>query len=164
MTTRLDSVDGDLRRLLERVSARQQRAAATAASVHVVLVTGLRGEHVDAAMRVVRDRRADPALSKALAEESAALDEEAFVLRERADELAEIGSSNAAEDESGNSRSLEVAYAEVFARARAASALSWALAFDSERAAVEAVYEAYAAVGSMAALRHLVEHAMSVAS
>ena len=59
-------------------------------------------------------------------------------------------------------RSLEVAYAEAFARARAAAALSWALEVDSAQAAVESVYEAYAAIGNMAALRHLVEHAMSV--
>ena len=162
MTSRLDSVDRDLRRLLQRVSTRQQRAAAMAASVHVVLVSRLSGDHVEAAMRAVRDRRADPELSKALADQCAALDEQAFLLRERADSHPETNTAMEHDDESADGWSLEVAYEEVFARARAAAALSWALDVDSERAAVESVYEAHAAIGHMAALRHLVEHAMSV--
>lgn len=133
-----------------------------AASVHVVLVTRLCGEEVEAALRAVRERRADPELSKALAVECAALDEHAVVLRERADSLPEPNAAIERDDESADGPSLEEGYAETFARARAAAALSWALDADSERAALESVYEAYAAIGHLAALRHLVEHAMSV--
>lgn len=176
MTGGLDVVDGDLWLLLHLVSVRQQRAAAMVAAVHVVLMMRLAGGVVEKGMCAVRDRRSDARLSAGLAGLSAALFDEAIELRERRDELrAARGETVAVDvsvpevgDSSAEGRSVEVECAEAFARAHAASALSWALHVDPELAAVKAVYAAYAAIGSIAggesmvALRRLVVHAMTV--
>lgn len=171
-TTRLASVDAELSALLRSASGAQRRAAAAAIAVLVVPVTRLSGKDVEAGLEAVRERLADPDLSVSLASLSSSLDEEALLLQERS----EHGMAGSTEDEpgdyfrslvgdeTGEAPSLEVAFAVMFTRARAAAALSWALSEDTDQAAQEAVYEASAAIGNLAALRHLIEHAMAVPS
>lgn len=99
--------------------------------------TGLAGPEVSAAVETLLDGRfGDGVEREALAQVVEALDKQAFDLQDAVEEGA----------------ASEEAYLEAFRRARAASALLWALHADPQRAASNALYEAIAALDERPAL------------
>jgi hypothetical protein len=142
MTTRLTTVAPDLVGLLARQTPERQRAVAVAISAWIVDRVGLADARVDAALGQLRaphygSTPERDALQRLVDE----LDESSWQVQEQVD-----GGS------APPSRHLEA-----FALARAAAALWSALDADPTSGAVEAAYEAQAAVGDVDAVRQIVE-------
>lgn len=145
MATRLDSVDADLSRRLAEASPEQQRAAVAAAVDLAALYTRLAGQPSFAltseALRAVEARRTDSALREQIDQLTKDLDEIGFDLSEQADD----------------DPAKYPEYKAAFTRARAVAAIGYALSDDPADAAIEGVYEAFAAVGEIAEIRRVVE-------
>jgi hypothetical protein len=141
MPTRLDTIDATLASRLAQATPEQQRAAAAEAALLAASVTRLSGDVVEAASTALRQRRTDAGLRQQLDELTERLDDDGFDLQEQVD----------------NGQATAQQYEAAFARARATSALSYALTEDAEEAAIESIYEAHAAVGDIARLHQVVD-------
>ncbi len=130
MTTRLDSDAPQLSERLQAASAEQQRAAAVRAALVALSSVEVPEDEVAAARSAVESGRTDSAQQQRLKDLAQQLDEQAFRLQEEQP------------DE----------YLVIFSRARAVSALAFALDPDPQRAALEGVYEASAAFDDPAPL------------
>ncbi len=146
MTSRLSSVAADLAEQLETQQPTRLRRAAAGAVHLAVAHTGLAAPPLDAALAALREGRfgdsADRSAALRLADE---LDEIAWDLQERSE--AGTGSQDA--------------YLAAFGRARAAAAVGFALDADALTAALEALYEAQAAVADLGAIRAAVGSALA---
>jgi hypothetical protein len=142
MTTRLTSVAPDLVGLLARQTPERQRDVALTVSAWIVDRVGL----VDA--------RADTALEQLRAQHYGSTPER-DALRGLVDELDEAAWELQEQVDGGSAPRSR--YLEAFALARAAAALWCALDADAKNGAVEAAYEAQAAVGEVGGVRQIVE-------
>ncbi|MFC7625929.1 hypothetical protein [Microlunatus sp. GCM10028923] len=123
MTTRLDSVEGDLADRIRAASPERQRAAVAAAAEFVIGATGVSGDGVADALNALQSGTADADRQRRLDQLAERLDDEAFDLQD------------AGRDEEYSAR---------FAQARAVSALAYAFDPDAETAALDGIYEARA--------------------
>lgn len=123
MTTRLDSADQQLAERLQGATADQQRAAAVRAALVALSSVDVSSDEVQAARAAIERGETDADLQRRLKAVAQQFDEQAFPLQEEQP------------DE----------YLAVFSRARAVSALAFALDPDPQVAALEGVYEASAA-------------------
>jgi hypothetical protein len=137
MPSRLDSLDRALCARLASADPEDQRMAASAAVVLAAEVTHLSGDGVEEALAAVRECRPEPGLRARMEDLAESLDEQAFEIQDR------IDGGDATHD----------GYVVAFAHARAASAIHFALSDDPLEAAIEGVYEAYAAVGNLEEIR-----------
>ena len=151
MTVRLASVAPDLVDALSGVSEARLRTVARQVASWAAEEAGLTSDVAVSALAQLREWSSDRSVVSAdLEREVRGLDEEAWQIQE----LAERD-----ESEEGDERK-NADYVRVFSRARAASALWFALQESPRTAAVEAVYEAYAATGDLDRLRAIVEKAL----
>jgi hypothetical protein len=146
VTSRLSSVAADLVEQLEAQQPARLRQAAAGAVHLAVTRTGLAAPPLNAALAALREGRfGDSTERSAVLRLADELDEIAWDLQERSD--AGTGSRDA--------------YLAAFGRARAAAAVGFALDADTLMAALEAVYEAQAAVGDLGAIRAAVGPALA---
>ncbi len=132
LKSRLETISRDLVSQIEKASDVQKRAIAAAIASLAVGRSGLDDPTVDMGVRAVKTGTYGPGpISSDLERIVEGLDNQYF----KAQELFEAG------------RSDKAAYQELFAKARAASAVLCALDKDSFHAASEATYEAISAIG-----------------
>ncbi len=135
---RLELLDAELSKQVERASDEQRRRAARAACEYALSRVRLGGELVDEAVRGLDDGQFGASRLLTLTEQlTETLDAEYFDLQEKA---------HAGQAE-------EAAFLTAFKKARAANALHFALKRDSLEAAREAIYEANAATDDLAGLK-----------
>lgn len=138
MMNRLSSVAADLAEQMNNRSASQLRKVASTAALLAVDRTNLVDPRLEGALAAIRDsapgNRNECSNALRVAEE---LDERAWDIREKVDEGTLPKRS----------------YLEAFRKARAAAAVGFALELNPLQAALEAVYEARAAVADLEAVR-----------
>lgn len=138
----LDLVDPQLSKMVGSLTATQLRAVVLAACKLALVKTGQADEVVREGLRALeRGDYADAELSSRLQRLVDLLDEKAWDVQD----LVEEG------------QSVQAAYSEAFARARAANALLTALASSTSTAAVDALYESSFALEDPHSLRLIVE-------
>jgi hypothetical protein len=138
----LTSVAPDVVELIERQTPEGRREVAVAVAAWIVDRVGLADPRVDAALEQFRaQHNGSPPEREALRGLVDELDEAAWEIQEQVDRGA-----------APQSRQLEA-----FALARAAAALWYALEADPMNGAIEAAYEAQAAVGDVGTVRQIVE-------
>lgn len=146
MTSRLSSVAADLVEQLEAQQPARLRQAAAGAVDLAVARTGVSAPPLDAALAALQEGRfGDSADRVAVLQLADELDEIAWDLQERS----EAGTAT------------PEAYMAAFGRARAVAAVGFALDADALAAALEAVYEAQAAVADLDAIRAVVGSALA---
>ena len=144
MTARLAQTDRDLAARLAGASPLRQRAAAGVAAIYALDATDVSDDTVQAVRAQLEQGVHDPAQREVLDRIVAELDGIAMSVRD--------------DMEDGNTD--YVAYLKEFSRARAVSALSYAMDEDPERAALESVYEACSAMDDVAPIRSKIEAAL----
>lgn len=145
VSSRLSSVAADLAQQLATGQPARLRLAAAGAVHLAVERTELAAPQLDAALVALQEGKFGGS-----PERSAVL--------QLADELDEIAWDLQQRSEAGNAS--QEAYLAAFGRARAAAAIGFALDGDALTAALEAVYEAQAAVADLGAIRAAVGSAM----
>lgn len=143
MSVSLDSTFPGLVRQLEAANPDEQRAVALAAAQMAIMRTQRREYRLDAA--VAANRIGDCAEREDVRVLSDELDEVAWTIQAR------VHQGVAAEEE----------YTRAFTRARAASALFFALDENPLRAAIQSVYEAHHAIGDAEALRQVLDRILA---
>jgi hypothetical protein len=144
--SRLSSLDADLARTLEGQPSGQLRKAASAAALLAVNGTRLADSRLDAALAAVRDGALGGSAECSAADHvTEELDEIAWDIKDKADE----------------GMLPQEAYGEAFGRARAAAAVRFALEPHPLEAALEAIYEAQAALGDLEAIRTAVNDVLT---
>jgi hypothetical protein len=146
MPSRLSTVAADLAEQLEHRPSSQLRKVATIAALLAVDRTHLADPRLDAALTAIRDgaagdRNECSAVSLVVEE----LDEKAWDIQESVDEGTQP----------------QEAYLEAFRMARAAESIGFALEVNPLQAALEAVYEAQAAVSDLEAIRTAISPALA---
>jgi hypothetical protein len=138
---RLETVDKDLVKRLQRATNDELRAAAMNACRHAIAYVGLADQTVvDGLRSLEKAAYGDSSIRSALHSLANSLDEAAWEIEEAAKGYAELESALAA-----------------FSKARVASALEFALDDDALVGAMEAIYEANAATDEeWTSLRHIV--------
>jgi hypothetical protein len=137
MTTPLEAEFPGLARELEGATADEQRSAALAAAQMAIMRTELRDHRLDSA--VIANRFGDCAERAAVSALTDELDDIAWTIQAR------VHDGAAAEED----------YSRPFRRARAASALFFALNENPLDAATQGLYEARHAIGAAEALRQM---------
>ena len=132
LKSRLETVSPDLVNGIEKASDAQKRAICTAVATLAVRTTKLNDTAVDAGLRALESGRYGPGpVTVGLERVAEDLDNQYF----KAYQQFEAGKCDKA------------AYQELFAKARAVSAVFFALEKDPFHAAAEATYEAISAIG-----------------
>lgn len=141
MTERLDTVAPDLVLLIDEASSSSLRRSAADAARQGIIVSRLDGEPVNLALSTLLSGNFGESVERAAIQALIqALDERAWDIQDAIEQ----------------SRASESEYAVFFGKARAASALWYALDEDPRRAALEAIYEMYAIHGDIDVVRDLV--------
>lgn len=142
MVSRLSTVAADLAEQLEHRPSSQLRKVATTAALLAVDRTSLVDSRLDTALAAIRDgapgNRDECSAASRVTEE---LDERAWDIQEKVDE----------------GMLPQEVYLEAFRRARAAASVGFALEVNPLQAALEAVYEAQAAVADLEAVRTAID-------
>jgi len=141
VSERLSTVASDLVERIEGASEAVLRQSTGKAAQYAVEQVGLRHEIASRALATLDDHEFGES------EERRAVESLVNELDERAWDI---------QDQVEQAQATEEQYLATFTQARAASAIWFALDEDPRKAALEAVYEAYAATGDLARLRQLV--------
>ncbi len=144
MPNRLATVEASLSDDLTRRTPRQLRRIAAAAALLAIRRTGLSDPRLNDALFLLHSGNSGEDEQWVVDRLTEELDEKACDIQEQAD--------------AGNVS--QQAYLEMFSRARAAAAVGFALGGNPLESALEAVYEAHAAIGDLDAIKSVIRLAL----